>query len=603
MRHFRFPHFLRPEPRTLNPLLLLALFATPAHAGTVRTIDGKTYEGDLRLDKNQILITPKRTAVVRIDLTNVLSADFKSPAKPAVPAAPPPPQKLDAAWKTADVGRVGVPGSVQLAGGVWSLKGAGNNIAAQADTFYFVYQELKTGDAQIIARLDDLQRGANGAKVGLMLRESLDRSAPNVLLCVIPQEGFNLSWRTEPGGPTSRAALSEEPLPVWLRLVRSAGTVTAFKAAEGGKWIQVGKPVEWAASAKSILAGLAVCSHDVNNPCAATFQGVKVSTGPIREDPPAAVAALPGAAPPANPNNVRGRAVLLRDGSVLLHATVQSADTNFVRLTRNDGKAITLPTSDVARLVLAPATPQQLAKLPAAATPGVLLARGDFMEGELESLSNGRVKMNSVLFGPSNLAVGSEAVIVILRDAAPAGADAAWVVRTTDGVLYMAKSLRVEGSQLLIEDQSGATAKIGGGNISEIKSGSGRIDALADLRPSVEGSAVTPSSPVTLDGQSLEKPVPCLAGSSLTYDLAAKYRLFSCRCGVPDGVLPTVAARFVIVADGKELYRSPPLTSFDEALAASVDIAGAKTLTLRTEGAAGVNLPVPGVWADAVLVK
>ena len=56
-------------------------------------------------------------------------------------------------------------------------------------------------------------------------------------------------------------------------------------------------------------------------------------------------------------------------------------------------------------------------------------------------------------------------------------------------------------------------------------------------------------------------------------------------------------------ADGKELYRSKPRTSLDEALAASVSLKGVKSLTLSVESTAGDAAPAPGVWADAALVK
>jgi hypothetical protein len=68
-------------------------------------------------------------------------------------------------------------------------------------------------------------------------------------------------------------------------------------------------------------------------------------------------------------------------------------------------------------------------------------------------------------------------------------------------------------------------------------------------------------------------------------------------------VLPTTPVRFVVVADGKELFRTPPRTSLSDPLAASLNVAGVKSLTLRVESTSPDPLPTPGVWVDPSLIK
>src|SRR4051794_5814268 len=106
------------------------LFLHSTFAGSVRTVDGKTYEGELRLEKGQIVISARRGGEpVKLDLAEVLGATFKSTdaAKPQA-AKPAPQQKLEGVWKTQDVGPTGTPGSVTVADGKYAVKGAGANI-------------------------------------------------------------------------------------------------------------------------------------------------------------------------------------------------------------------------------------------------------------------------------------------------------------------------------------------------------------------------------------------------------------------------------------------------------------------------------------------
>src|SRR5258708_3393591 len=157
-------------------LLVLALLPLFSYAATLQTLDGKSYDGDLRIDNGQFLLTPKRGGgPIRLDLNDISLATFKA-AEPPKPAQPPPAAQLDRAWKTQDVGPTGTPGSVSFAAGKYAVKGAGSNIKAGADSFYFVYQELR-GDGQIIARLADLQIVNPFEKAGVMIRDTFNERA------------------------------------------------------------------------------------------------------------------------------------------------------------------------------------------------------------------------------------------------------------------------------------------------------------------------------------------------------------------------------------------------------------------------------------------
>lgn len=588
------------------------LLCLPTNAGSVRTADGKTYDGDVRLDKGQVAVYAKGSREpVRLNVDDVLSANFRlaepppknQPSKPAAPQL----QPLAAPWKTQDVGPTGTPGSVAVSEGHYAVKGAGANIKGAADSFFFVYQELR-GDGQIVARLADLQLVNPDEKAGIMIRERYnERASRCAFLYFKPQDGSSFAWRSEEGGElTGTPPAADDRPPAWLKLTRQKGTITAYKSIDGEAWTQVGEPQDVAMDPQRVFVGLAVCSRDTNAACAATFEGVQVRPGRPSEEPPPKLKPSEGGL-----SNVPllNRGVILRSGAVVPNVQIHSADDQSVKLIR-DGKPMTLATSDVARLVLGPVSPLQLARIPPTGT-GVLLSRGDFMEGEFASLNAGRLRLNSIVFGPADLASGSEALVVVLHDVTGSSGQAQWVVRTHDGLVYMAKSVRVDKDNLVIDDELAGTVRVQYGRLTELKAGAGRFDALADLRPDQvtvppgSAAAAAYSTPATLsfDGQPTDRSLVIAGGASLTYRLDGRYKTFIARCGVVDHTVPMLAARVTVLADGKEVYRSPPLSSFGEPASIACPIEGAKQLTLKVSTAGDLDLPQSVVCADALLVK
>jgi hypothetical protein len=84
-------------------------------------------------------------------------------------------------WTSAAIGKPPVAGSGSLSGGVLTIKGSGR-ILDRSSSFHYVYQKLRVGGvgsvSQITARLDRLDKVANGLTAGLMIRDSLDPAAP-----------------------------------------------------------------------------------------------------------------------------------------------------------------------------------------------------------------------------------------------------------------------------------------------------------------------------------------------------------------------------------------------------------------------------------------
>jgi hypothetical protein len=135
--------------------------------------------------------------------------------------------------------------------------------------------------------------------------------------------------------------------------------------------------------------------------------------------------------------------IVFRDGNKLA-ATIVSAEKDVVRYER-DGKGYTAPLDRVARLVFSPVPPEMANP----GGPGILLANGDYVEGEVGDVSVQPVEwprpaqlkasVRSVLLGTRSFEVAREVVFVDYAAVAPA--PAAYAVRTKDGSTIRAKQV------------------------------------------------------------------------------------------------------------------------------------------------------------------
>ncbi|MCY2952283.1 MAG: hypothetical protein NTU53_09940 [Planctomycetota bacterium] len=156
-------------------------------------------------------------------------------ATPAAAALPSP-------WTSKDVGSVGGGGASGLSGGVYTLISSGSDIAGTTDSFRYTYQPL-IGDGQIVARVSTIENTDDSAKVGVMIRETLNANARNMMVYLTPSNGAIMQYRKTIGGATSTVTgLTTAATPYYVKLVRAGTTFTGYISATGGTndWTQVG---------------------------------------------------------------------------------------------------------------------------------------------------------------------------------------------------------------------------------------------------------------------------------------------------------------------------------------------------------------------------
>lgn len=142
------------------------------------------------------------------------------------------------------------------------------------DSMYFVYTPFE-GNGSITCKLS--LNGPNlNSRAGVMMRESLDVSAKDVVTLIAPNKnGAAFSFRLTTGGnPGESWTLNLEDLN-WVRLTRTGDVFTSFVSKDGVEWIKIG--TRKIALASSLYIGLASASYNPAFMQATTFESVVIT--------------------------------------------------------------------------------------------------------------------------------------------------------------------------------------------------------------------------------------------------------------------------------------------------------------------------------------
>jgi hypothetical protein len=91
---------------------------------------------------------------------------------------------------------------------------------------------------------------------------------------LVTNGSLNFQWRTATGGATSTTGGGALTFPdVWLKLVRTGNSISAYKSSDGTTWTQVGTAQTIALPASATM-GLADTAHTTSVTSTATFDNV-----------------------------------------------------------------------------------------------------------------------------------------------------------------------------------------------------------------------------------------------------------------------------------------------------------------------------------------
>jgi hypothetical protein len=91
---------------------------------------------------------------------------------------------------------------------------------------------------------------------------------------VTPQRGIFVLDCTKQGGGVSTVASLPGVAPVYLQVLRTGTTYTAYTSPDGVTWTAIAGSSVTLNITETVLAGMAVTSHTVSKVCTATFDAV-----------------------------------------------------------------------------------------------------------------------------------------------------------------------------------------------------------------------------------------------------------------------------------------------------------------------------------------
>jgi hypothetical protein len=207
---------------------------------------------------------------------------------------PPSPAPLPAPWQKTDVGSVQLAGDAAYGGGIYTVRGSGDDIWGTQDGFHFVHRELN-GDGTMIARILAQSNTDDWAKAGVMIRESLGANSKHVMTVLTPGNGLAFQGREATGGESFHNGGPAGKAPVWLRLQRTGNLFVSAQSDDGTIWSEIGRTT--VRMGARVQAGLCVTSHNGGRISTASFDQVYFMPGVpfVFATQPRSVLALAGA--------------------------------------------------------------------------------------------------------------------------------------------------------------------------------------------------------------------------------------------------------------------------------------------------------------------
>ncbi len=137
----------------------------------------------------------------------------------------------------------------------------GSSIWGTSDEFRYVYQPI-SGDFDVKLKVvsPPTESEQTYAKAGLMARANTNSNSRHVKVMATYGAGLQFSDRLTDGGTTATFAdYVTISYPVWVRLVRSGDTFTAYYSSDGTSWTQQG--ITTVSMTSNILIGMATSSY------------------------------------------------------------------------------------------------------------------------------------------------------------------------------------------------------------------------------------------------------------------------------------------------------------------------------------------------------
>ena len=165
--------------------------------------------------------------------------------------------------------------------GTYTITASSGDIWGQSDSFHYVFKQL-SGPGAIIAKVESATNTNASAKIGVMIRDTLDPDSLHAFTFMRPDGGIRFNRRTEALGATTNSVENGLEFPHWVKLERdSSGLLTASHSTNGTNWVPVDDLNLGSSAAVQMNAtayiGLAVSSNNTEETCEAVFSNVSTT--------------------------------------------------------------------------------------------------------------------------------------------------------------------------------------------------------------------------------------------------------------------------------------------------------------------------------------
>ncbi len=419
-------------------MLAAVLTATVTSAATVETVDGRRLAGAARFEKGGVMVSPASGKPVVIAFTNLLRLDLAATALPALDV----PVKLGGfpePWQAHDFETAAIKGTSAFTNGVFSIEIPEGDLQSRTRGSHFIRQPMK-GDGEIVVRVDavksDNQKKEMKVGAGVLMHSVAGTRDYKVMLRVDVDGRTSMRSSTASigvGGGVSTIGVGSTrngeklSFPCWLKLVREGDYFNGYHSQDGKQWQAIRRATERVRvkMPEVIEVGIAADSYYAQSIKA---QFSHASLGGVTQSPGEIALARPR--------------VFLRDGTSVSVATLVLSDSGAAF--SEDGRQWTVRRADLARVHFRHVPQLHLAPL---ARPGLLLRKGDFIDGDFKEIALGKMKVSSVLFGLRSYSLADEVAVLVFRGATPA--PVLFEVRTRGQGTFTAAALSVEADDLV----------------------------------------------------------------------------------------------------------------------------------------------------------
>jgi hypothetical protein len=207
----------------------------------------------------------------------------KSPSKPLKSKAVP-----LSNFKHRDIGNPSIAGTVKVLSNGLDISAGGADIWGNKDEFNFAYTE-RTGDFDLVSRIESLSAADLYTKAGIMAREDLTPGSRHIYFQVFSDNstrnknngGYEFQYRQMKDSlmkaiyPKTSTGLPEFPVKypnTWIRLQRISNDFTGYYSTDGKTWKEF-TAFKLELPSK-IYLGLAVTSHNTSHAVFAKFRNI-----------------------------------------------------------------------------------------------------------------------------------------------------------------------------------------------------------------------------------------------------------------------------------------------------------------------------------------